>query len=185
VRTLGLHDDNANFQHNGTRLVPIRCRKLGNARSFLQILTSLIRGTVPDVVYWGVLRLIPFIIAEQLRPFGEAPRWRDYAMNILISRPTAYLSLPRGIAAGPWSCSLLCAQFGPLVAVGRLQRRANREGANTWCEHLKLLATNIFWPGWADCSDQGRWNTWEPAGARHEELASCHLLYAIVGRSLI
>jgi hypothetical protein len=167
----------------------------------LQILTSLIRGKFPAVVYWGVLPLIPFIIAEQPRPFGEAPRGRDYAMNILISRPTAYLSLPRGIAAGPWSSlwrhllpwkprcftfhtigalpivgpgleilamiffplfphefgfyrtydrpvgegfpatglgpdspaprSLLSAQFAPLVAVGRLLRRANREGANT------------------------------------------------------
>jgi sterol desaturase/sphingolipid hydroxylase (fatty acid hydroxylase superfamily) len=74
--------------------------------SFLQILASSIRGMFPAVVYWLALPLIPFIIAEQLRPVGEAPRWRDYGLNILISLSTAYLSLPLGIAAGLWSSRL-------------------------------------------------------------------------------
>ncbi len=68
--------------------------------SFLQILTNSIRGMFPSIVYWTVLPMIPFIIAEQLRPVGEPPQWRDYGMNILISLSTAYLSLPLGIAAG-------------------------------------------------------------------------------------
>jgi sterol desaturase/sphingolipid hydroxylase (fatty acid hydroxylase superfamily) len=68
--------------------------------SFLQILTSSIRGMFPAIVYWTVLPMAPFIIAEQLRPVGEPPQWRDYGMNILISLSTAGLSLPFGIAAG-------------------------------------------------------------------------------------
>jgi sterol desaturase/sphingolipid hydroxylase (fatty acid hydroxylase superfamily) len=68
--------------------------------SFLQILTSSIRGMFPSIVYWTVLPMTPFIIAEQMRPVGEPPQWRDYGMNILISLSTAYLSLPLGIAAG-------------------------------------------------------------------------------------
>jgi sterol desaturase/sphingolipid hydroxylase (fatty acid hydroxylase superfamily) len=54
----------------------------------------------PSIVYWTVLPMTPFIIAEQMRPVGEPPQWRDYGMNILISLSTAYLSLPLGIAAG-------------------------------------------------------------------------------------
>jgi sterol desaturase/sphingolipid hydroxylase (fatty acid hydroxylase superfamily) len=68
--------------------------------SFLQILTGSIRGMFPSIVYWTVLPMTPFIIAEQMRPVGEPPQWRDYGMNILISLSTAYLSLPLGIAAG-------------------------------------------------------------------------------------
>jgi sterol desaturase/sphingolipid hydroxylase (fatty acid hydroxylase superfamily) len=74
--------------------------------SFLQILASSIKGMFPAVLYWTVLPLIPFIIAEQLRPVGEAPRWRDYGMNLVISLSTAYLALPLGIAAGLWSSRL-------------------------------------------------------------------------------
>jgi sterol desaturase/sphingolipid hydroxylase (fatty acid hydroxylase superfamily) len=74
--------------------------------SFWQILVSSIQGMFPGFVYWAVLPLIPFILAEQLRPVGKAPRWRDYSMNILISLSTAFLSLPLGIAAGLWSSRL-------------------------------------------------------------------------------
>jgi sterol desaturase/sphingolipid hydroxylase (fatty acid hydroxylase superfamily) len=70
---------------------------------FLQILASSMKGVFPGVVYWTILPMIPFIIAEQLRPVGEAPRLREYGLNILISLSTAYLSLPLGIAAGLWS----------------------------------------------------------------------------------
>jgi sterol desaturase/sphingolipid hydroxylase (fatty acid hydroxylase superfamily) len=58
------------------------------------------------VVYWTVLAMIAFIIAQQLRPVGEAPRLRAYGLNILISLSTAYLSLPLGTAAGLWSSQL-------------------------------------------------------------------------------
>jgi len=68
--------------------------------SFLQILTSSISGMFPAIVYWTILPMIPFIIAEQLRPVGKAPACRDYGMNILIGLSTACLSLPLGIAAG-------------------------------------------------------------------------------------
>jgi sterol desaturase/sphingolipid hydroxylase (fatty acid hydroxylase superfamily) len=74
--------------------------------SFLQILAGSIEGTFPSIVYWLILPLIPFIIAEQLWPVGRAPRLRDYRMNILISLSTVYLSLPLGIAAGLWSSRL-------------------------------------------------------------------------------
>jgi sterol desaturase/sphingolipid hydroxylase (fatty acid hydroxylase superfamily) len=74
--------------------------------SFLQILTSSIKGMFPGFLYWAVLPLVPFIIAEQLRPVGEAPQWRDYGLNVLVSLSTACLSLPLGIAAGIWSSQL-------------------------------------------------------------------------------
>jgi sterol desaturase/sphingolipid hydroxylase (fatty acid hydroxylase superfamily) len=54
----------------------------------------------PSLLYWLVLPLIPFIVAEQLWPVGDAPRWRDYGTNLLISLSTVYLSLPLGIVAG-------------------------------------------------------------------------------------
>jgi sterol desaturase/sphingolipid hydroxylase (fatty acid hydroxylase superfamily) len=74
--------------------------------SFFQILVGSIRGMFPEFVYWAVLPMIPFSIAEQPHPVGEAPRWRDYGLNILISRSTALLSLPLGIVAGLWSSRL-------------------------------------------------------------------------------
>jgi len=73
---------------------------------FIQILTGSIRGMFPNVLYFGVLPLIPFIIAEQRWPVDAAPRWRDYGTNILIFLSTAFLSLPLGIAAGLWSSKL-------------------------------------------------------------------------------
>ena len=74
--------------------------------SFLQILITSIKGMFPGFLIWAVLPMIPFIIAEQRWPVGEAPRLRDYGMNILISLSTAFLSLPLGIAAGLWSGQL-------------------------------------------------------------------------------
>jgi hypothetical protein len=67
--------------------------------SFFEILVSSIKGMFPGFVYWAVLPLIPFIIAEQVRPGAEAPRWHDYSRA----------------PHSPWS-----AQLGPMVAVGRL-----------------------------------------------------------------
>src|SRR5438477_5241301 len=77
---------------------------------FLQTLTASVKGSFPGIVYWLLLPLIPFIVAEQLRPVGRAPRFRDYWPNILISLSTAYMSLPLGIAAG-----LLSEQLRPLL----------------------------------------------------------------------
>jgi sterol desaturase/sphingolipid hydroxylase (fatty acid hydroxylase superfamily) len=74
--------------------------------SFLQVLIASMKGSFPGVVYWLLLPLIPFIAAEQLRPVGKAPKFRDYWLNILISLSTAYMSLPLGIAAGLWSGKL-------------------------------------------------------------------------------
>lgn len=54
----------------------------------------------PDVLIFSLFPMIPFIIAERIWPIGQAPRFRDYGANILISLSTAYLSLPLGIAAG-------------------------------------------------------------------------------------
>jgi len=61
---------------------------------------------LPGLLLWGILPLIPFVVVEQIRPVGQAPRFRDYSMNILIGLSTAYLSLPLGILAGLWSSRL-------------------------------------------------------------------------------
>ena len=71
--------------------------------SFLQTLAASVKGMFPSIVYWLILPMIPFMVVEQLRPVGQAPRLRDYWMNTLISLSTAFLSLPLGIAAGLWS----------------------------------------------------------------------------------
>jgi len=71
--------------------------------SFLQTLAASVKGMFPSIVYWLILPMIPFMVVEQLRPVGKAPRLRDYWMNTLISLSTALLSLPLGIAAGLWS----------------------------------------------------------------------------------
>jgi sterol desaturase/sphingolipid hydroxylase (fatty acid hydroxylase superfamily) len=74
--------------------------------TFTQTLMSSLRGMFPDVLIYSLIPLIPFIIAEQTWPVGNAPRFWDYGMNVLISVSTAYLSLPFGIAAGLWSAHL-------------------------------------------------------------------------------
>ena len=63
---------------------------------FLQILLSSMKGMFPDLLYWTIPPLIPFIIAEQIWPVHARPRWRDYGMNILIALTTSYLALPLG-----------------------------------------------------------------------------------------
>ena len=68
--------------------------------TFLETLARSLKGMFPGILLWLVLPLIPFIIAEQLFPVGRRPRWRDYAMNVLISLSTSVLTLPAGIAAG-------------------------------------------------------------------------------------
>lgn len=73
---------------------------------FAQILAEQMKGMFPGLLYWSLLPLIPFIIAEQLRPVGKAPGVRDYGLNILISWSTACLALPLGTAAGLWSARL-------------------------------------------------------------------------------
>lgn len=73
---------------------------------FLQILFSSIKGTFPDLLYWTIPPLIPFIIAEQIWPVHARPRWRDYGTNILIALTTSYLALPLGILAGMWSADV-------------------------------------------------------------------------------
>ena len=67
--------------------------------SFLEILAASVKGSFPGLLYWLVFPMVPFIIAEQLRPVAAAPKLRDYWMNLLISISTAYLSLPLGISA--------------------------------------------------------------------------------------
>lgn len=73
--------------------------------TFTQILLTSVKEMLPSLLL-GPLLLIPFIIAEQLWPVGEAPRLRDYGLNVLIGLTTAYLSLPLGIAAGLWGSQL-------------------------------------------------------------------------------
>ena len=74
--------------------------------SFLHTLTASAKEMFQNIIYWTILPLVPFIIAEQIRPAGKAPRVRDYSLNIMISLSTAYLSLPLGIAAGLFSSKL-------------------------------------------------------------------------------
>ena len=68
--------------------------------SFLQILTSSIRGMFPAIVYWTVLPMIPFIIAEQLRPVGEAPQYtlviRDWKTDVPADETTFAFTPPEG-----------------------------------------------------------------------------------------
>lgn len=60
--------------------------------SFLQVLVASVKGSFPGLLYWLVFPMVPFMIAEQLRPVATAPRLRDYWTNLLISVSTAYLS---------------------------------------------------------------------------------------------
>jgi len=79
--------------------------------TFFETLARGLKGMFPGVLLWVVVPLIPFIIAEQVRPLGQRPGWRDYALNILISLSTSLLMLPVGIAAG-----LCSARLHPLLA---------------------------------------------------------------------
>ncbi|WP_165938499.1 sterol desaturase family protein [Parafrankia sp. BMG5.11] len=48
----------------------------------------------------GPMLLLPFIVAEQLRPVHRRPGWRDYSINILISASTIFLAMPLGVLIG-------------------------------------------------------------------------------------
>jgi sterol desaturase/sphingolipid hydroxylase (fatty acid hydroxylase superfamily) len=74
--------------------------------NFLHIVLGAMKGMFPDLLYWTIPPLIPFIIAEQIWPVHARPRWRDYVMNILIALTTSFLALPLGILAGMWSAAL-------------------------------------------------------------------------------
>jgi len=74
--------------------------------TFTQTLLEQIKGLFPDFLYWAILPLLPFILLEQWHPVGQAPKVRDYGMNVLISLSTAILSMPLGLAAGLWSSQL-------------------------------------------------------------------------------
>jgi sterol desaturase/sphingolipid hydroxylase (fatty acid hydroxylase superfamily) len=73
--------------------------------SFIDALILTFKGLLP-ILPLLYLALIPFIVLEQLRPIGQAPRWSDYGSNIALSLIGIYLSLPFGIAAGMWSARL-------------------------------------------------------------------------------
>jgi len=68
--------------------------------TFAAELSRGLKALFPWVFVWTVLPLIPFILLEQVRPAGDRPRWRDYALNILISLSTSVLMWPVGVAAG-------------------------------------------------------------------------------------
>jgi sterol desaturase/sphingolipid hydroxylase (fatty acid hydroxylase superfamily) len=67
-----------------------------SAGELLRKLAEMFEGKV----LWTVLPLVPFVIAEQLRPAGVRPAWRDYLSNVIISLSTAVLMIPFGLAAG-------------------------------------------------------------------------------------
>lgn len=71
--------------------------------SFIEQVFAQITGMFPGILWWVVVPLIPYIVLEQLRPVGEAPRFRNYWMNIMVVLSTACLALPAGLAAGLWS----------------------------------------------------------------------------------
>lgn len=73
--------------------------------SFIDSVTYAARTVWPMALVMPAL-LIPFIIAEQVRPVGERPGWRDYGLNILISFTTMFLALPAGVAAGLWGARI-------------------------------------------------------------------------------
>jgi len=73
--------------------------------TFIEAVVRDVRGVWSTTLLWTVLPLIPFIVAEQLRPVGARPRWSDYATNILINLSTVVLTVPSGITAarcGGW-----------------------------------------------------------------------------------
>jgi len=74
--------------------------------NFLLTLVDSVKHVFPGFLYWFILPVIPFIIAEQIHPVGSAPRLRDYWLNLLISLSTTFLSLPLGIFAGLCSSRL-------------------------------------------------------------------------------
>ncbi|MCB2067380.1 MAG: sterol desaturase family protein [Erythrobacter sp.] len=66
---------------------------------FMQDLAAAAAGAIPAFFVPPIV-MLPYILAEQLRPARERPQWRDYAFNIVLSAFAIYLTLPAGILAG-------------------------------------------------------------------------------------
>jgi sterol desaturase/sphingolipid hydroxylase (fatty acid hydroxylase superfamily) len=66
---------------------------------FVDALVQQLRGTLIFMLVANLL-LVPFIIAEQIRPVHRRPMLRDYGFNIFISFSTTCLALPIGMTAG-------------------------------------------------------------------------------------
>lgn len=72
---------------------------------FIDVIVQQLRGALIFILI-GNLLLVPFIVAEQIRPVHRRPRLRDYGFNILISLSTTCLALPIGMTAGVLSKKL-------------------------------------------------------------------------------
>lgn len=72
---------------------------------FAESLVQAARNVLPFMII-SPFFLLPFIIAEQLRPVHRRPGWRDYLANILISSTTLILALPAGVAIGMASAAV-------------------------------------------------------------------------------
>lgn len=73
---------------------------------FLSAIAPALMSKLPAILVTTVL-LIPFIVLEQVLPAGPRPRFRDYALNILISITTILIFiLPIGAAAGAAGAAL-------------------------------------------------------------------------------
>lgn len=97
--------------------------------TFTEILLEQTKGVFPGFLYWFVLPLIPFFIAERLWPVDKAPSLREYGTNLLITLSMAYLAMPIGIIAGlcsaqvrdhlPWEpISFTFSSIGTVPVVG-------------------------------------------------------------------
>lgn len=73
--------------------------------NFAAALTQAALGSLPALIAPPIF-MVPYIIAEQLRPARERPGWRDYGFNIVLSAFAIYLTLPAGVLAGMLSTSL-------------------------------------------------------------------------------
>lgn len=82
---------------------------------FAAALTQAALGSLPALIV-PLIVMVPYVIAEQLRPARERPGWRDYGFNILLSVFAIYLALPAGVLAGMVSTSLHAAlPWHPIV----------------------------------------------------------------------
>lgn len=74
--------------------------------AFIQTLLVQIKELFPSILYWMVLPLIPFMLAERIWPIDKPPPLLEYLTNVLIGLSATILTLPFGIAAGFWSAQL-------------------------------------------------------------------------------
>ena len=63
--------------------------------TFIHTMLSALKAMFPDVLVLSVVPLIPFIIAEQVWPVGQAPRIRDYGMPSRRARAVGERSMRR------------------------------------------------------------------------------------------